>query len=55
MPGATVEIVEFLRKNLKPKVKIKASGGIKTKEFALELLHAGADRLGTSNGVALIS
>ncbi|MBC8046040.1 MAG: deoxyribose-phosphate aldolase, partial [Fimbriimonadaceae bacterium] len=36
VPGATVEIVELLRKNLKPQIKIKASGGIKTKEFALE-------------------
>ena len=30
-------------------IKIKASGGIRTREFALELIEAGADRLGTSN------
>lgn len=55
VPGASVETVELLRKNLNPSVKIKASGGIKTKEFALELLQAGAHRLGTSSGVALLS
>jgi deoxyribose-phosphate aldolase len=55
VPGANVETVELLRKNLKPSVKIKASGGIKTLEFALELLQAGAFRLGTSSGVALVS
>lgn len=54
-PGASVETVELLRKNLRSTIKIKASGGIKTREFALELLQAGADRLGTSSGVALIS
>ncbi|MFN0274382.1 MAG: deoxyribose-phosphate aldolase [Chitinophagales bacterium] len=55
VPGASVEIIELLRKNLLPSIKIKASGGIKTLEFALELMHAGASRLGTSSGVALVS
>jgi deoxyribose-phosphate aldolase len=53
-PGASVETVAFLRENLKPSIKIKASGGIKTKDFALALLQAGAHRLGTSSGVALV-
>ena len=52
--GATVEIVKFLRENLNPKVKIKASGGIKSFEMAEKLLHAGADRIGTSNGVQIV-
>ena len=34
-------------------VKIKASGGIKTKEQAIALIEAGASRLGTSSGVAI--
>lgn len=52
--GATVEIVKFLRENLNPKVKIKASGGIKSFEMAEKLIQAGADRIGTSNGVQIV-
>lgn len=54
-PGATVESVKLLRANLPKSIKIKASGGIKTKEFALELLEAGADRLGCSASVSIVS
>ena len=35
-------------------VMVKASGGIKTKSQALALIEAGADRLGTSSGVAIM-
>lgn len=52
--GATVEDVAFLRANLPKSVKIKASGGIKTKEAAEALIKAGADRIGTSRGVSLV-
>lgn len=52
--GATVEDVKNLREWAGPLIKIKASGGIKTRESALELLAAGADRLGTSSGLAII-
>lgn len=52
--GAAVEDVRNLKAWVGPDVKVKASGGIKTKEFALELIEAGADRLGTSSGIALI-
>ncbi|RJE47129.1 MULTISPECIES: deoxyribose-phosphate aldolase [unclassified Dehalobacter] len=52
--GATVEDVKNLKNWAGPAVKVKASGGIKTKEFALELIEAGADRLGTSSGIAII-
>ncbi|OYU94491.1 MAG: deoxyribose-phosphate aldolase [Bacteroidetes bacterium B1(2017)] len=52
--GATVEAVKLMRKILPAKTKIKAAGGIKTKEFAAELVAAGADRLGTSAGVDLV-
>ncbi len=53
-PGATKEMVRFLKDNLSPKIKIKASGGIKTKEQAEALIKAGADRLGTSSGLDLV-
>lgn len=52
--GASLEDVRIMRENLPEHIKIKASGGIKTKEFALELIVAGANRLGTSSGVALL-
>jgi deoxyribose-phosphate aldolase len=53
--GATVEDVVFMRSILPPSVSIKASGGIKTKEDAVKLLEAGAERLGTSSGVKIIN
>lgn len=46
--GATVEDVRNLKAWVGENVKVKASGGIRTKEFALELVLAGAERLGTS-------
>jgi deoxyribose-phosphate aldolase len=52
--GASLEDVQIMRANLPEHIKIKASGGIKTKAFALELIAAGADRLGTSSGVELV-
>ncbi len=52
--GATIEIVELLRKNLPKTVKIKASGEIRTAEQAKDLINAGANRIGTSSGVAII-
>lgn len=52
--GATVADVELLRKITKGRVGIKASGGIRTLEQALELISAGATRLGTSRGPDLI-
>jgi deoxyribose-phosphate aldolase len=52
--GATVHDIKLLRANVGKEVRVKASGGIRTREFAIELLEAGADRLGTSSGVAII-
>jgi deoxyribose-phosphate aldolase len=53
--GATVEAVRTMRKNLPPGVQIKASGGIRTYEFAKELVDAGATRLGCSASVAIVN
>lgn len=46
--GATVQDVRNLKDWVGENVKVKASGGIRTREFALELVEAGAERLGTS-------
>ncbi|MBL7999605.1 MAG: deoxyribose-phosphate aldolase [Candidatus Kapabacteria bacterium] len=52
--GATVEDVVLLRASIGKYVRIKASGGIRTPEFAMQLIEAGASRLGTSSGVQLV-
>jgi len=52
--GANVDDVKFMRKHLNKDKQIKASGGIKTYEFAQELINAGATRLGTSSGVQIV-
>jgi deoxyribose-phosphate aldolase len=52
--GATVEDVELLKQIARDRVGIKASGGIRTVEQAYALILAGATRLGTSHGLALL-
>lgn len=51
--GATREDVALLREHTAPQVKVKAAGGISSKEDAEEFLALGADRLGTSRLVKL--
>ena len=51
--GATVHDVALMKANVTDGVRVKASGGIKTAEFAMELVSAGADRLGTSSGIVI--
>jgi deoxyribose-phosphate aldolase len=51
--GATVEHVRLLRRYASP-LKVKASGGIRTAAAACAMLAAGADRVGTSSGVAIM-
>ena len=53
--GATLADIQLLRQTLKPETKIKASGGIRDLNTALELINAGADRLGTSSGVQILN
>lgn len=51
--GATKEDVALLREHTAPQVKVKAAGGISSKEDAEDFLALGADRLGTSRLVKL--
>ena len=53
--GATLTAVKIIRKTVRDKAKIKASGGIRDKETALKYIDAGADRIGTSSGVDIIN
>lgn len=52
--GATVEDVALLRASVGPVVGVKASGGIRTAADALRMVRAGADRIGTSSGPAIV-
>ena len=54
--GAKAEDVELMFKTVSPHgLKVKASGGIRDKETAIKMLEAGAERLGTSSGVKIVS
>jgi deoxyribose-phosphate aldolase len=53
-PGATVEQVTQLRQLARGRAAVKASGGINNLEQIIALVEAGASRLGTSRGVALM-
>ncbi len=52
--GATVEDIRLIREVVGDELLIKASGGIKTREFAHQLMEAGANRIGTSHSVELV-
>jgi len=52
--GATVEDVRLMRSNLLPEIQIKAAGGIRNHAEAIQMLQAGAARLGTSSGIKII-
>lgn len=52
--GATVEDVKLMKQVVGQSMGVKASGGIKTLEIALQMIEAGADRLGTSSGVEIL-
>jgi len=52
--GANVEDVRLMRETVGPDMGVKASGGIRDKEFAKELVDAGANRLGTSATIEIV-
>jgi deoxyribose-phosphate aldolase len=52
--GASIDIVKMMRTHLPAKIKIKASGGVKDHNFAVQLLQAGANRIGTSSSLNII-
>lgn len=53
--GATAEDVTLMRKTVGPELGVKASGGIRDKATAEKMVQAGANRLGTSATIAIIS
>ncbi|WP_206075178.1 deoxyribose-phosphate aldolase [Mangrovimonas spongiae] len=53
--NATINAVKLIKKTVKNNAKIKASGGIRDYNTALDFIKAGANRIGTSSGVAIIT
>ena len=52
--GATEEAVRLMRASCPPEVQVKASGGIRDLDAALRMIRAGASRIGTSSGIAIM-
>lgn len=52
--GADVATIKLMRENLPEEIQIKASGGIRTFTFAMDLIEAGANRIGTSSGLDIL-
>lgn len=53
--GATIEDVKLMKSVVKDQAKVKASGGIKDRVTALEYIALGAERIGTSSGIAIVT
>jgi len=53
--GAKAEDVALMRKTVGPNVGVKAAGGIRTYEDAKKMIEAGANRLGCSAGIAIVT
>ena len=54
-PGATVEIIKKMSEIAAGRIKVKAAGGIRSWDDAVAMVEAGADVLGASSGVAIIT
>lgn len=52
--GATVEDVKLMKQHVGDTVKVKAAGGIRDANTFIKMLEAGAERIGTSSGIAII-
>jgi deoxyribose-phosphate aldolase len=53
--GAKPEHIKIMRESVPMHVGVKASGGIKTYEQAMQMIEAGADRIGTSSGIVIVT
>lgn len=53
--GATAQDVALMRRTVGDDMEVKASGGIHTYEEALAMIRAGASRIGTSSGMAIVA
>ncbi|MFJ1378801.1 deoxyribose-phosphate aldolase [Capnocytophaga canimorsus] len=53
--GATLADVQLMKDSVKRKAKIKASGGVRDFQTAMEYINLGVQRIGTSNGIAIVT
>ena len=53
--GASVEMVKIMYDTVHDTMKVKASGGVRTYDDAIKMIEAGASRIGTSNGVGIVT
>jgi deoxyribose-phosphate aldolase len=53
--GAALSDIELFKKHIGPGVKIKAAGGIRSREDMVEFIQAGCERLGTSSAVKILT
>ena len=52
--GATLSDVKLMKECVQHKAKVKASGGIRDYETAMQYVNLGVERIGTSNGIAIL-
>jgi deoxyribose-phosphate aldolase len=52
--GATVSDIQLMRNAVSPHIGVKASGGVRDRLTAIQMIEAGATRIGTSSGIAII-
>lgn len=52
--GATVEDIRLMRASVSPNIGVKASGGVRDRAKAVAMIEAGANRIGTSSGIAIV-
>ncbi|APG59124.1 deoxyribose-phosphate aldolase [Christiangramia salexigens] len=53
--GASKEDILIMKETVGENMRIKASGGIRDRETALDYIHLGADRIGTSSGIKIMT
>ncbi|MBG9980143.1 deoxyribose-phosphate aldolase [Facklamia sp. DSM 111018] len=53
--GARVEDVKLMRETVGPHMGVKASGGVSNRKEAIEMIEAGATRIGASKGIKIVS
>ena len=53
--GATAEDIALMRATVGPDIGVKASGGIRTRNDAIRMIEAGANRIGASASIAIVT
>lgn len=53
--GATIADVKLMKQTVKDQALVKASGGVRDYETAMAVIEAGADRIGASSGIAIVT